>query len=44
MERMNTLSDGKDTLKKTTYGNLKKIFVNAGKNLQEYLQSIPKTR
>jgi len=26
MERMNTLSDGKDTLKETTHGNLKKIY------------------
>jgi len=26
MGRMNTLSDGKDILKETTYGNLKKIY------------------
>jgi len=26
MGRMNTLSDGKDTLKETTHGNLKKIY------------------
>jgi len=26
MERINTLSDGKDTLKKITHGNLKKIY------------------
>ena len=26
MEKTNTLSDGKDTLKETTHGNLKKIY------------------
>ena len=26
MEKMNTLSDGKNTLKETTHGNLKKIY------------------
>jgi len=26
MGRINTLSDGKDTLKETTHGNLKKIY------------------
>jgi len=26
MEKTNTLSDGKDTLKETTYGNLKRIY------------------
>jgi len=26
MERMNTLSDGKDILKETTHGNLKRIY------------------
>jgi len=26
MGRTNTLSDGKDTLKKTTYGNLRRIY------------------
>jgi len=26
MRKMNTLSDGKDTLKETTHGNLKRIY------------------
>ena len=32
MEKMNSLLDGKDTVKETTYGNLRKIYIIQAKS------------
>jgi len=35
MEKTNTLSDGKDTLKKTIHGNLKRIYKMQAKSCKD---------
>ena len=42
MEKTNTLSDGKDTLKETTYGNLKKTYKMQAKSCRSIFRVFQK--
>jgi len=44
MEKTNSLLDGKDTVKETTHGNLRKIYIMQAKSYRNIFRVYQKTR